>query len=426
MKRYKDIDGIQSGYKELYENDAKYNPKTLKIVGILRPSETSYLNLMPASIGYLPSLKDEYIEDTESNCKDLQDVANNAWFLKQSFDNEGNQSSDDGLVKLGESMTALLSSLLNGDGTISTSSVSEIASSLNYEYFHTQARYVASGTRMVPYYSGYLAAARLIGQDFREDLVGRFVDELSNSSGDYQQELIAKLIKRLAESSFYSNEHESDSFDITDEEINMDFNIMDLVAYFNSYSLITSILIFPSSLTSKDVLKARLDAWNSSRPASQNVYYTDLMSSFTSSLSMLINLISVVLVIFASISLVVSSIMTSIITYVSVVERTKEIGVIRACGARKRDVGHLFEAECVMIGLTAGLLGIGITALLNIPISSIIDNMYPGNGLQDISSLNLIHAIILVVISIFLAFISGLIPARIGAKKDPVAALRSE
>lgn len=426
LKRYKDIDGIQSGYKELYENDAKYNPKTLKIVGILRPSETSYLNLMPASIGYLPSLKDEYIEDTESNCKDLQDVANNAWFLKQSFDNEGNQSSDDGLVKLGESMTALLSSLLNGDGTISTSSVSEIASSLNYEYFHTQARYVASGTRMVPYYSGYLAAARLIGQDFREDLVGRFVDELSNSSGDYQQELIAKLIKRLAESSFYSNEHESDSFDITDEEINMDFNIMDLVAYFNSYSLITSILIFPSSLTSKDVLKARLDAWNSSRPASQNVYYTDLMSSFTSSLSMLINLISVVLVIFASISLVVSSIMTSIITYVSVVERTKEIGVIRACGARKRDVGHLFEAECVMIGLTAGLLGIGITALLNIPISSIIDNMYPGNGLQDISSLNLIHAIILVVISIFLAFISGLIPARIGAKKDPVAALRSE
>lgn len=428
IKRFKDVDSNQEGYKEVYENDSKYQPKVLKIVGILRPSETSYLNLMPASIGYLSSLKDEYVEDTEKNCKDFQDAAGDAWFLKQSFDSDGNQTSNDGLVRLGESMTELVSSLVSGEKTISTSSISSIASSLNYEYFYTQERYVTEGTRMVPYHSGYLAAARLIGLDFREDLVGKFVDELSNASGDYQTELITKLILRLCESSFYSNTHESESFDITDETINMDFNIMDLVAYFNSYSLITSILIFPSSLSSKDAIKARLDAWNSSssRPLSQNVYYTDLMASFTSSLGTLIDLISVVLVIFASISLIVSSIMTSIITYVSVVERTKEIGVIRACGARKRDVGHLFEAECVMIGLSAGLIGIGMTALLNIPISSIIDKMYPGNGLQHISSLNPIHAIILVAISIFLAFISGLIPARLGAKKDPVAALRSE
>ena len=150
------------------------------------------------------------------------------------------------------------------------------------------------------------------------------------------------------------------------------------------------------------------------------------MSSYTSSLGTLISLISLVLVIFASISLVVSSIMTSIITYISVVERTKEIGIIRACGARKRDVGHLFEAECVMIGTVAGLIGVGVTALLNIPLSIIIDHMYPGNGLEHIASLNPLHALILLLLSILLAFLSGLIPARMGARKDPVEALRSE
>lgn len=428
--RYKDIDTTQEGYKELYENDDKYKPKTLKIVGILRPSETSYLNLMPASIGYLPSLKEEYVQDTKSNCSNLQDVANDCWYLKPMLktDDGGNkvQTDADGLVKLGEAMTDLVKSLLSGETSISTSLISNIASSLSYEYFNTQQQHVDEGVRSVPYYSGYLSAARLIGQDFREDLVGEFVDKFSSSSGDKQEELLLALFERLMEPSFYTNSHENETFDITSENLNLDFNIIDLIAYFNSYSLITSILIFPSSLSNKDALKARLDAWNASKPSSQNVYYTDIMESFTSSLGMLIDLISVVLIVFASISLIVSSIMTSIITYVSVVERTKEIGVIRACGARKRDVGHLFEAECVMIGLAAGLLGVAITALLNIPLSAIIDNMYPGNGLQHISSLNPLHAVILVVLSIFLAFISGLIPARMGAKKDPVAALRSE
>ena len=426
INRYIDIDSTSNGYQELYENDEKYNPLELKIVGILRPSETSYLNLMPASIGYLPSLKEEFVKDTEENCIDIQNVANGAWYFVSSLDSDGNKTSNDGLYKLSESMTSLLTSLFNGDGTISTSLVTSVASSLNYEYFNQQPRYQSAGSRMVPYYNGYLGAARLIGQDFREDLVGKFVDKLSKAKGSEQDELIAKLIKRLTESSFYSNAHQNSTFDITDSEINMDFNIMDLIAYFNSYSLITSILIFPSSLANKDILKNKLDSWNSSMPEEQNVYYTDIMSSFTSSLGMLISLISVVLVIFASVSLIVSSIMTSIITYVSVVERTKEIGVIRACGARKRDVGHLFEAECVMIGLVAGLLGVGVTALLNIPLSAIIDNMYPGNGLNHIASLNPLHAVILVVLSVLLAFVSGLIPAKMGAKKDPVIALRSE
>ena len=150
------------------------------------------------------------------------------------------------------------------------------------------------------------------------------------------------------------------------------------------------------------------------------------MGTFTSSLGVLINMISTVLIVFASISLVVSCIMTGIITYVSVIERTKEIGILRACGARKRDVGRLFEAECVIIGTAAGLLGIITTIIIDIPLSQIIDHLYPGNNLSHIAQLNPLAGLILVAIATVLAFISGLIPSQMAAKKDPVVALRSE
>lgn len=422
IDRYCEIDDTQEGYAALYNNDEKYQPKVLKIVGVLRPSETSYINLMPASIGYLPSLKDEFVKDTEENCQGLQDVMKNAWY----FTSEENSSNQDGLDRLADAVNNAISSLSDGNETLSTSLANKIASAISYEYFSTQQRYIDGGYRMVPYYSGYFSAAKLIGADYREDLVGKFVDKLAASSGEERSDLIAKLIVRLSEPSFYTNKYENDTFDIKDDELSLDFNILDLTAYFQSYSLITSVLIFPSSLSNKDTLKARLDAWNSSVSESQAVYYTDIMSSYTSTLGTLVSLISLVFVLFASISLIVSSIMTAIITYVSVVERTKEIGIIRACGARKRDVGHLFEAECVMIGLTAGILGVCVTLVLNIPLSLIIDHLYPGNGLEHISTLNPLHALILILLSVFLAFISGFIPARMGAKKDPVEALRSE
>ena len=193
-------------------------------------------------------------------------------------------------------------------------------------------------------------------------------------------------------------------------------------------------MIFPSSLTVKDKLLDYLDAYNhydydnnkSLRPDDEQIIYTDVMSAFTDTVGVLVNVISIVLIVFASISLVVSSIMTGIITYVSVVERTKEIGVLRACGARKKDVGRLFEAECVIIGGLAGIIGIIVTVILDIPIGLIIDGVYPGNNLKNIATLNPWHAVILLLVSILLAFISGLIPARAASKKDPVIALRSE
>ena len=141
------------------------------------------------------------------------------------------------------------------------------------------------------------------------------------------------------------------------------------------------------------------------------------------SVTTIINAISYVLIGFVSISLIVSSIMIGIITYISVLERTKEIGILRAIGARKRDVSRVFNAETLIIGFAAGLIGIGITLLLNIPINLIIES---AADIKSVSQLPLEGGISLVVISMILTFIAGLVPARIAAKKDPVIALRTE
>ena len=143
-----------------------------------------------------------------------------------------------------------------------------------------------------------------------------------------------------------------------------------------------------------------------------------------SSISTIINVISYVLIAFVAISLVVSSIMIGIITYISVLERTKEIGILRAIGASKRDVSRVFNAETFIIGLIAGLIGIGATLLLNIPINIIVHDL---TGIYAINStLPAVGGIALVLISVGLTFIAGLIPSGIAAKKDPVEALRTE
>ena len=132
----------------------------------------------------------------------------------------------------------------------------------------------------------------------------------------------------------------------------------------------------------------------------------------------------IILIFFAAISLVVSSIMIGIITYVSVIERTKEIGVLRSLGARRKDIGRVFNAETIIIGLTAGILGIIITLLLTIPINAIVSSLAAGVNIS--AMLNPIHALILVALSTGLTLIAGLVPSSIASKKDPVLALRNE
>jgi putative ABC transport system permease protein len=184
-----------------------------------------------------------------------------------------------------------------------------------------------------------------------------------------------------------------------------------------------AVYIYPKDFESKKKITALIDGYNKAAGEDKAVHYTDYVGLMMDSVTTIVDAISYVLVAFVSISLVVSSIMIGIITYISVLERTKEIGILRAIGASKRDVSRVFNAETFIIGLFAGLIGIGLTLLLNIPINIIIHQYTDISGL---SKLPLLGAILLIIISIVLTLIAGLIPSRIAANKDPVAALRSE
>lgn len=185
----------------------------------------------------------------------------------------------------------------------------------------------------------------------------------------------------------------------------------------------TLISIYPAGFNEKDKIVAAIKGYNASVEESQAIKHTDYIGLMMSSVTTIINSITYVLVAFIAISLVVSSIMIGIITYISVLERTKEIGVLRSMGASKMDVSNVFNAETLIVGFIAGMFGIIVTLVLNIPINIII---YSLTGIANVSALPLLGGVTLIVISMLLTFIAGLIPSRIAAKKDPVVALRSE
>lgn len=189
----------------------------------------------------------------------------------------------------------------------------------------------------------------------------------------------------------------------------------------------SSINIYPKNFESKENISKAIEEYNQKQKdegkEENEINYTDIVGVMINSVSQIVDIISYVLITFVAISLVVSSIMIGIITYISVLERTKEIGILRAIGASKKDISRVFNAETFIIGLGAGLLGILITILLNIPINNIIYNL---TGVQVNVSLPLIGGIILVLISMILTIIAGLIPAKMASKKDPVEALRTE
>ena len=185
-----------------------------------------------------------------------------------------------------------------------------------------------------------------------------------------------------------------------------------------------TISLYAKDFNSKDRIADFISAYNDSVPEGERITYTDLVKLMMSSITTIINAISYVLIAFVSISLVVSSIMIGIITYISVLERTKEIGVLRAIGASKWDVGSVFNAETVIVGLFAGLIGIALTLLLCIPMNIIIRHL---SGIPTLGAqLPFAGAVILIGISILLTLIAGLIPSRLASKKDPVIALRTE
>lgn len=185
----------------------------------------------------------------------------------------------------------------------------------------------------------------------------------------------------------------------------------------------STVNIYAKTFEYKDTIAKIISDYNKGKAEEQQISYTDYVALMMSSVSTIIDIISYVLIAFVSISLVVSSIMIGIITYISVLERTKEIGILRSIGASKKDISRVFNAETLIVGFVSGMMGIIVTVLLNIPISLIIESF---TNISGLAALPIGGAVILVCISMVLTLIAGLIPSRVAAKKDPVVALRTE
>lgn len=361
--------GHETELQELYNGNKSF--KELKVVGIIRPNHDSQINLMPGSICYTSELKNEMVAELEKSEYDTyrKDAFNN-WIFPQFTDKEWE-------VVIGRIIYAIASQNTAGLSTIVN------------EYF-----------------------------DFYD---------LSNNNQPSQYGLNLYLLNNLK----FSNKIAEglkfvNLFDIDYPDPDTYTNINELFAYLSGYSTITSIMIFPQDLSAKHQIFAHLDAFNTDKAEDDKIYYSDIASTITDAVGTMIDIISIVLIIFSSISLLVSCVMTGVITYTSVLERTKEIGILRAIGARKKDVGRLFEAEAVIIGGVAGIFGVLVTFIVQFPISFALINNFPEQNIGMICNLSPWHALLLVFVSILLTFVAGFIPARKASKKDPVVALRTE
>ena len=256
-------------------------------------------------------------------------------------------------------------------------------------------------------------------------------DSTASNFVGYKHTLTEYVIREIAKTDIYKEQVQNKEVNVlTHEEFDGLNN-----TYENTTKLLgianldnpDSINIYPNDFDSKEKIVKLIDNYNEEQKSNGKndlvVSYTDLIKTVVSGVTSIINIISFVLIGFVAISLIVSSIMIAIITYISVLERTKEIGILRAIGASKKDVSRVFKAETIIEGLIAGLLGIGIALLISMPVNLIVSAVA---GIESVASMPLGSAIFLILLSILLNVIAGHIPSKMASKKDPVIALRSE
>lgn len=253
--------------------------------------------------------------------------------------------------------------------------------------------------------------------------------EMSGNGLTYTQKLMKYVIEKNNESAIVKAQENKDYNILTGEKFEEDSSNQGAstkdttLAYLGADTVPVMIQIYPKNFETKKEVLAYLDKYNEGKSDDDKIIYTDYAETITTLSGGIMDAITIVLIAFSTISLIVSTIMIAIITYISVLERTKEIGILRAIGARKKDVTRVFNAETFIIGLCSGILGITIANLLTIPINKVILNL---TQLENVAKLNPMHAITLIIISIVLTLIGGWIPAKMASKKDPVNALRVE
>ena len=245
----------------------------------------------------------------------------------------------------------------------------------------------------------------------------------SGSGLYYTDALVNEVINKNKDSEIVKVQKDTDYNVLTHQKFDESLTKEAFLGYLGADVVPSAIYIYPKDFETKDEIINYLDEYNENKDEEDIIQYTDMAEMISSLSGNIMDAITIVLIAFSSISLVVSSIMIGIITYISVLERTKEIGILRALGARKKDITRVFNAETFIIGIFSGILGVVIAYFLTIPTNIIIESL---SGLDNVAKLNIVHAIILIIISLILTIIGGAIPANMASKKDPVVALRTE
>ena len=252
--------------------------------------------------------------------------------------------------------------------------------------------------------------------------------QYSGNGITYKESLIDYVLDKNKDSKIVKAQENSNYNVLTGEKFDMEtadgvLAKENTLGYIGGTTAPYIVQLYPKDFKSKDKVLEHLDAFNEGKNDDDKIVYTDMAAAISSLSNGIMDGITIVLIAFSSISLVVSSIMIGIIMYISVLERTKEIGILKALGARNKDVTRVFNAETFIIGITSGVIGLVIANILCIPISAVIEKM---TTLQNVARLRISHELILLFISVSLTLIGGFIPAKIASKKDPVNALRTE
>ena len=430
---YKKKDGVWEDMTgdESYMKKAVANGTEISVVGILRPDEDASSASISGAIGYRHDLMTYLIDEVDKSEIVKEQIANPDIdvFTGLKFKTDETVADTDSSSETVSDSTADTES--KADKTADSSDTDKKAglvagdSSMEIPEGMTEEQYKALMEQSGASDTGELSdmGMNAMGSMDMSAIQGGDMSSLTEtqkkyiaSLSDEQMELMKQMLKeqsdtnadQLANSGKYSTS-------------NYDNNMKTL-----GYSVVEdpdSINIYPVDFASKEKIIDIIDDYNDSVGEEDKIEYTDYVGLMMSSITSIINAISYVLIAFVAISLVVSSIMIGIITYISVLERTKEIGILRSIGASKRDISRVFNAETVIVGFVAGALGIIISYLLTIPINMIIAHL---TDVPIRASIPVSAAVILIAISVCLTLIAGLFPSRVAAKKDPVIALRTE
>ncbi len=438
---YTDVSGTEAGLEYLYDNDDI--GIELKISGIVRRNPDAVAGMMSGAIGYTSALKDYVIADSQGSDVVVDQYANPDVDVITGLPFATGDEQEPSVEEIKAEVDDYIASLNDEDKALL---YTDLMSTPSDDYLDTAVQQALGSLSREDIESMMISGyAEEMGVD--EDAVRDYIEQMDD---DTLMEYVAEMA-RTSISEQYAEAVSEQMSSLSQQQLAMALGMTELSdwqyehiynelmparysdsTYDNNMKLFgfvdeespDGINLYATTFADKDEIARIIDEYNASVGEEQQISYTDYVAILMSSISTIINAISYVLIAFVAISLVVSSIMIGIITYISVLERTKEIGILRAIGASKRDISNVFNAETLIEGLTAGLIGIGLTLLLNIPINAMVQHL---TGIESLKAiLPAAGAVILVVISMLLTFIAGLIPSRFAAKRDPVEALRTE